>query len=175
MNDFDLPANFFEEDIEINEHNDIWNDPIYRTSGDEANEDEFPNGYENEDEFENRYESTDSAYFENDDNDQDSQVSWDGEDSVPSFPDLGFDGWLSSEDEQEMEDAAFGYTIHYDLINQRDDIWESFILATRSNLLLGDYDSEWYWFYRQQIEDRLWDIRRGYSIEECPDQHQRYD
>ena len=37
VNEFHLPANFFEdeEDIDIYEHNDIWNDPIYRTSGDE--------------------------------------------------------------------------------------------------------------------------------------------
>ena len=166
VDEFHLPANFFEEDEEdiiIVEHNDIWNDPIYWSSGDEDNEDKFQNGYE----------SADSAYVENDEDNQDSDVSWDGEDSVTTFPDLGFYGWLSSDDEQEME-AAVGYAIDYDLINQQDDVWEAFILATRSNLL-GDYDSEWYWFYRQQIEDHLWDIRRGYSIEECPDQHQRYD
>ena len=169
VNDFDLPAYFLEEDIEdieINEHNDIWNDPIYLISDDEDSSD---------DEI-----SSDSAYSEDDidavsENSEDSLISWDGEDSVVSFLDQGFDGWLSSEDEEEMESAALGYAIHYDLINQRDDIWEEFILSTRSNLLLGNYNNEWYWFYRQQIEDRLFDIRRGFSIEEWPEQHQHYD
>ena len=152
VNDFDLY--FLEEDIDIIEHNNIWNDPIYLISDGE-----------------------DSAYSEGDlDSDSedgtDSLISWDGENSVCSFYDLGYDGWLSSEDEDEMESAALGYAIDYNVINHQDHIWEEFIISTRSNYLLGNYNNEWHFFYMQMIEDRLFDISRGFSPEEWPEQHQ---
>ena len=135
FNEFELPQDIWEEDIweendvEIEEHPDIFNDPIYRRSDDEMSNEE----------------EEDSAY----------------------------EGWQSSEEEEDQEsEGAAGYLIDYNLINQIDDVWESFILATRSSYLLGNHTREWHWFWRrqieQQIEERSWDITRGYSEEERP-------
>ena len=147
INNFDLD---FEEENEIDivDHNNVWNDPVY---------------FNNDDAY-------DSAYSEGDldediEDDTDSLISWCGENSVCSFYDLGYDGWLSSEDKDEMESQALGYAIDYDLINQQDRVWEEFIISTRTNYLLGDYTNEWHFFYLQMIEDHLFDISQGFSTQ----------
>ena len=94
------------------------------------------------------------------------------EDSVCSFNDLGYDGWLSSEDDDEMEAAVLGYAIDFDGINRHDTIWEEFIISARTNYLLGNYTNEWYFFYLQQINNRLFDISRGFTPEDIPEHHQ---
>ena len=74
--------------------------------------------------FQNHYDSEDSAYVEgsstHNDNDSDS-ISWDGEDSVCTFRDHGFYGWLSSDDDDREAEGAVGYAIDYNLINQQDE------------------------------------------------------
>ena len=74
-----------------------------------------------------------------------------------------------------MESQVLGYAIDFDLINQHDCVWEELIISTRTNYLLGDYNNEWHFFYMQMIEDRLFDISRGFSPEEWPEQHQNQD
>ena len=143
--EFFLSEDIFQEDdqednIIIEEHNDIYNDPIYRSSDSDIL-DEDQDGYENEidlyhaqiHQFQNHYVSEDSAYVKDgsthNDNDSDS-ISWDGEDSVCTFRDHGFYGWLSSDNDNREAEGAVGYAIDYDLINQQDEAWEAFILAT---------------------------------------------
>ena len=117
VNNFDL---YFEEDndIDIVEHENVWNDPVYLNPDD----------------------AEDSAYSEGDldediEDDTDSLLSWCSENSVCSFYDLGYDGWLSSEDEEEMESQVLRYAIDFDLINQHDRVWEELIISTRTNYL----------------------------------------
>ena len=126
-----------------------------------------PVNFNNEDDSD-----SDSAFSEDnfDDDDNDSLVSWCGESSVCSFNDLGYDGWLSSEDEDQMEEAVLGYQIDFDGINHNDTIWEDFIITARANYLLGNYTNEWYFFYLQQLNNCLFDIRRGFTPEDTPQQ-----
>ena len=131
-NEFQLPEDIWEdgEDVVIVEHNDIYNDPIYRSSDDDISdgqEDVYQeDGFAGQD-----YESEDSAYEEgHGSTHNDSVRSWDGESSVCSFRDHGFYGWQSSEDEDQESEGAAGYAIDYNRINQMDEVWEAFILAT---------------------------------------------
>ena len=175
-NEFQLPEYIWEdgEDVVIVEHNDIYNDPIYRSSDDDISdgqEDVYQeDGFAGQD-----YESEDSAYKEEEGHGSthnDSVRSSEEESSVCSFHDHGFYGWQSSEDEDQESEGAAGYLIDYNRINQMDEVWEAFILATRTSYLLGDHGREWHWFWRQQIEqqieERTLDITRGYSEEESP-------
>ena len=120
----------------------------------------------------NNEDDSDSAFSEDDfdDDDNDSLVSWCGESSVCSFNDLGYDGWLSSEDEDQMEEAVLGYQIDFDGINHNDTIWRDFIITARANYLLGNYSNELYFFYLQQLNKGLFDIRRGFTPEDTPEQ-----
>ena len=155
INDFHLG---FEEDLE----DDIVD---FEEDFEEIEIDVDPVNFNNEDD-------SDSAFSEDDfdDDDNDSLVSWCGESSVCSFNDLGYDGWLSSEDEDQMEEAVLGYQIDFNGINHNDTIWEDFIITSRANYLLGNYTNEWYFFYLQQLNHRLFDIRRGFTPEDTPQQ-----
>ena len=150
--EFQLPEDIWQEDddIIIVEHNDIYNDPIYWSSDNDIS-DERQDGYEDQDgyeevdgyvdqdhQFQNHYESEDSAYEEGGSthNDDDSDISWNGEDSVYTFRDYSFYGWLSSEDEDRETEGAVGYAIDYDRISQQDEVLGGFYFGY-TNLFTG--------------------------------------
>ena len=108
FNKFQLPEDIWEDgnDVVIEEHNDIYNNPIYRSSDNDMSDGQ-EDGFASKDN-----QSEDSAYEE---------------------------GWQSSENEDQDLEGAAGYLIDYNRINQMDDVWEAFILATRTSYLLGNH------------------------------------
>ena len=88
--------------------------------------------------------------------------SCNGEDSVCSSCDLGYDGWNSSSSSDQDEGAA-GYIVDFDAINQDNLAWEEWVIATRTSQLMHEALMEWHWFYSHWLDDRLWQISHGYS------------
>ena len=121
----------------------------------------------------NNYDESDCDSAFSDDNFDDDDDDDDDVDSVCSNNDLGYSGWMSSEDDEEIEQLVLGYQIDFNGINHDDTIWRNFITTARANYLLGNYSNELYFFYLQQLNKGLFDIRRGFTPEDTPEQQLR--
>ena len=121
----------------------------------------------------NNYDESDCDSAFSDDNFDDDDDDDNDVDSDCSNNDLGYSGWMSSEDEEEIEQLVLGYQIDFNGINHDDTIWRNFITTARANYLLGNYSNEFYFFYLQQLNKGLFDIRRGFTPEDTPEQQLR--